>query len=286
MSRVHTITFRLLTASLVLCSCLAARTLAQTPSPSPQASPTPTPEAKPANQGGGNPFAPESAPPLPAGMTGSDANDPRAKLSPGMDEAGEAAMGIKHLMLVKKPDTFQLGSDDPDSPKVQKALGLLGVGDASQMPKPLQLVIAGLAFANSDLAFQGNHLFQGNFYGVNIYDISDPAKTKLLTSMICPGGQGDVSVYRNLLFMSVEMPNGRLDCSPQGFVPEPPPAAGQENKPTPLAAQKDRFRGVRIFDIADIRNPKQVGAVQTCRGSHTHTLVVDPKDTQNVYIYV
>jgi hypothetical protein len=245
-----------------------------------------TPESKPANQGGGNPFAPESAPPLPAGMTGSDTGDPRAKLSPGLYEAGEAAMGIKHLMLLKKPDAFQLGSDDPDNPKVQKALGLLGIGDSSKMPKPLQLVIAQLAFANSDLAFQGNHLFQGNFYGVNIYDISDPAKTRLLTSIVCPGGQGDVSVYKNLLFMSVEMPNGRLDCSPQGFPPNPPPAAGQENKPHLPAAQKDRFRGVRIFDIADISNPKQVAAVQTCRGSHTHTLVVDPNDQNNVYIYV
>ena len=130
-------------------------------------------------------------------------------------------MGIKHLMLLKKPDAFQLGSADPDNPKVQKTLGLLGVGDTSKMPKPLQLVIAQLAFANSDLAFQGNHLFLGNFYGINIYDISNPAKTSLLTSMVCPGGQGDVSVYKNLLFMSVEMPNGRLDCGTQGF----PPAA-------------------------------------------------------------
>ncbi|HZH32106.1 MAG TPA: hypothetical protein VEY11_15170 [Pyrinomonadaceae bacterium] len=154
------------------------------------------------------------------------------------------------------------------------------------MPKPLQLVMAQLAFGNSDLAFQGNHLFQGNFYGVSIYDISDPAKARLLTSMVCPGGQGDVSVYKNLLFMSVEMPNGRLDCSSQGFPPEPPPAAGEENKQSLPAAQKDRFRGVRIFDIADIKNPKQVAAVQTCRGSHTHTLVVDPKDKNNVYIYV
>src|SRR5215210_2187405 len=284
MSRVRTITFRLLIASLVLCSCLAARTLAQTPSPQP--SPTPTPEAKPADQGGGNPFAPASAPPLPAGMTGSDTGDPRAKLSPGLYDAGEAAMGIKHVMLFKKPDAFQLGSDDPDNPNVKKTLNLLGIGDSSKMPKPLQLVIAQLAFANSDLAFQGNHLFQGNFYGVNIYDISDPAKTRLLTSMVCPGGQGDVSVYKNLLFMSVEMPNGRLDCSPQGFPPEPPPAAGQENQPHPPAAQKERFRGVRIFDIADISNPKQVAAVQTCRGSHTHTLVTDPNDKNNVYIYV
>jgi hypothetical protein len=219
-------------------------------------------------------------------MTGSDTGDPRSRLSPGMYDAGEAAMGMKHVLLLKKPDAFQLGSDDPDNPKVQKALGLLGVGDSSKMPKPLQLVIAGLAFANSDLAFQGNHLFQGNFYGVNIYDISNPAQTTLLTSMVCPGGQGDVSVHKNLLFMSVEQPNGRLDCSPQGFAPNPPPAAGQENKPTLPAAQKDRFRGVRIFDIADIKNPKQVAAVQTCRGSHTHTLVVDPNDKNNVYIYV
>jgi hypothetical protein len=157
------------------------------------------------------------------------------------------------------------------------------------MPKSLQLVLAQLAFANSDLAFQGHHLFQGNFYGVSIYDVSNPANTTLLTSMVCPGGQGDVSVYKNLMFMSVEMQNGRLDCGIQGFPPAPePPAApaGEEKKPSPPAAQKDRFRGVRIFDISDVKNPKQVAAVQTCRGSHTHTLVVDPNDKDNVYIYV
>jgi hypothetical protein len=201
-----------------------------------------------------------------------------------MYDASETSMGIKHLMLFKKPDAFQLGSADPDNPRVQKTLGLLGIGDTSKMAKPLQLVIAQLAFANSDLAFQGNHLFQGNFYGVSIFDISNPAKTNLLTSMVCPGGQGDLSVYKNLMFMSVEMPNGRLDCGVQGFPPEPAPAAGAPNKPP--AAQKGRFRGVRIFDISDIKNPKQVAAVQTCRGSHTHTLVVDPNDKQNVYLYV
>jgi hypothetical protein len=276
MSRVHTNAFRLLTASLVLCSCLAAGALAQTPTPTP--SPEPTKD----------PFTPEPAPTLPAGMTGADVNDPRAKLSPGMFDAGEAAVGIRHVILLRKPDAFQLGADDPDDPKVQKTLGLLGVGDSSKMPKPSQLVLAQLAFANSDFAFQGNHLFMGNFYGVNIYDISDPAKARLLTSMLCPGGQGDVSVHRNLLFMSVEMPNGRLDCGTQGFPPAPAPPAAQDDKqpPPPPPAQKERFRGVRIFDIADIRNPKQVAAVQTCRGSHTHTLVVDPNDKDNVYIYV
>jgi hypothetical protein len=147
----------------------------------------------------------------------------------------------------------------------------------------MKLALAGLGFANSDMAFQDNHLFLGNFYGVNIYDISNPAKTTLVTSIICPGGQGDPSVYKNLLFMSVEMANGRVDCGVQGFPPTPPAATGVNQPP---AASKDRFRGVRIFDISDIKNPKQVAAVQTCRGSHTHTLVVDPNDKNNVYVYV
>src|SRR5947208_1175637 len=197
-------------------------------------------------------------------------------------------MGIKHLLRLKKPDAFQLGAADPDDPKVQKTIGQLGIGNISKIPKPMHLVIAQLAFANSDFAFQGNHLFQGNFYGVNIFDISHPANTTLLTSLVCPGGQGDVSVYKNLLFMSVEMPNGRLDCGTEGFPPEPPPPAGEERekKRRVPVAQQDRFRGVRIFDISDIKNPKQVAAVQTCRGSHTHTLVMDPNDKDNVYIYV
>ena len=239
-----------------------------------------------------NIFAPEPAPTMPPGMTGSDANDPRAKLASGLLNAGEASMGLKHLLLLNKPDAFQLGASDPDDPKVQKMVGQLGLGNNPKIPKAAHLVIAQLAFANSDLAFQGNHLFLGNFYGVNIYNISNPAKTHLLTSMVCPGGQGDVSVYKNLMFMSVEMPNGRVDCGVQGFPAEPPPPAGEEKDKEKQkqrripAAQKDRFRGVRIFDISDIRNPKQVAAVQTCRGSHTHTLVVDPNDKDNVYIYV
>ena len=234
----------------------------------------------------GNPFAPQPTPVLPAGMTGSDATDPRAKLTPGLYDAGEASMGMKHVLLVKKPDAFQLGSADADDPKVQKTIAQLGMSRMSKMSKPFQLVIAQLAFANSDLAFQGKYLFQGNFYGMSIYDISNPANTTLLTTMVCPGGQGDVSVYKNLMFMSVEMPNGRVDCGVQGFPPEPPRPEGQEKGRRLPVAQKDRFRGVRIFDISDIKNPKQVAAVQTCRGSHTHTLVQDPNDKDNVYIYV
>ena len=274
------VAFRVAVAAIILCSGVS-RMQAQTP-----AAPPPAQEPGKMPEPDDNPFAPKPAPPLPAGMTGSDVNDPRYKLTPGLYDAGEAAMGLKHVLLLKKPDAFQLGVSDPDDPKVQHMLGQLGMGGASKMPKELQIVIAQLAFANSDLAFQGNHLFQGNFYGVNIYDISNPAQAALVTSLVCPGGQGDVSVYKNLLFMSVEMPNGRLDCGTQGFPPEPPPAAGHEKERRLPAAQKDRFRGVRIFDISDIKNPKQVAAVQTCRGSHTHTLVVDPNDKDNVYIYV
>lgn len=257
MSRIKTTSYRLLFASLFACSLFAGGLLAQEQN------------------------APSSLPP---GMKGSDISDPRAKLTPGMYDAGESAVGLRHIGLVRKPEAFQLGTDNADDPRVKQMLGSIGINDPGQMPKSFQLLLAQLAFANSDLAFQGNHLFMGNFYGMGIYDISDPANVKALTSLVCPGGQGDPSVYKNLLFMSVEMPNGRVDCGTQGFAPDPAPAAGQ-NAGGP-SAQKDRFRGVRIFDISDIRNPKQVAAVQTCRGSHTHTLVVDPKDKNNVYIYV
>jgi hypothetical protein len=295
------VAFRVVAAAIILCfgvSRMHAQTPTQTPATPPpahesaQTPDTNSPEAKTTEpkedeDDKDDPFTPEPAPTLAPGMIGSDANDPRAKLTPGLYDAGETLMGIKHVALLKKPDAFQLGATDPDDPKVQKMLGQLGMRRVAKMPKSMQLVVAQLAFANSDLAFQDNHLFQGNFYGVNIYDISDPANAALLTSLVCPGGQGDVSVYKNLLFMSVEMPNGRLDCGVDGFPPGPPltPAEEKEKKRRPPAAQKERFRGVRIFDISDIKNPKQVAAVQTCRGSHTHTLVEDPNDKDNVYIY-
>jgi hypothetical protein len=259
MTRIGNLTLNLITAFLFLCFGLVVGASAQA---------TPTP-----------------APTLPPGMVGSNTSDPRSTLSPGLYDAGEKAFGMRHLLLVKKPDVFQLGTDNPDDPKVQQMLAGFGIADTSKIPKPVQLGIAQGAFTNSDLAFQGSNIFVGNYYGINIYDIGDLSSAKLITSIVCPGGQGDPSVYKNLLFMSVESPNGRLDCGTQGFAPNPPPAAGQTGPNLP-AAQKDRFRGVRIFDISDIRNPKQVAAVQTCRGSHTHTLVIDPNDKNNVYIYV
>ena len=124
---------------------------------------------------------------------------------------------------------------------------------------------------NSDLAFTGPYAIQGSYAGYQIWDISDPAHPALKTAYYCPASQSDVSVYRNLLFVSGEGLTSRLDCGAEGV------------KDT---VSKERLRGLRIFDISDIANPKNVGNVQTCRGSHTHTVVVDPKDAENVYVYI
>ena len=125
-------------------------------------------------------------------------------------------------------------------------------------------------FVNSDLAFTGDYAIVGSFNGFQVYDISDAGAPELHRSFVCPGGQGDVSVYGNLLFMSVEETRGRIDCGVQG---------------APGTVNLERFRGVRIFDITDIDNPVQLPGVQTCRGSHTHTLVTDPDDPANIYVY-
>ena len=128
-----------------------------------------------------------------------------------------------------------------------------------------------LGVTNSDLAFTGKYTVQGNYNGFQVFDTSDPTKPKLVLTYVCPASQSDVSVYKNLLFVSGEGQTGRVDCGIQG-VPEP--------------VSKDRLRGIRIFDISNIDKPKYVTNVQTCRGSHTHTVVTDPKDKENVYIYV
>ncbi len=128
-----------------------------------------------------------------------------------------------------------------------------------------------LGITNSDLAFTGNYAIQGNYNGPVIWDISNPAAPTVVAAVTCPASQNDVSVYGNLLFLSAEAFNSRTDCgtqSPQGPV-------------SPL-----RFRGVRIFDISNIREPKLITGIQTCRGSHTHTVVEDARDRENIYIYV
>ena len=129
----------------------------------------PAPEQKKAEN---DPFTPEPAPPLPTGMTGSDTGDPRFRLRPGLYDAEAVAKGLKHISLLRKPDAFQLGASSTDDPKITRTLGMLGISNPGAMPKAVQTVRAQLAFANSDLAFQGRYAFMGNFYGVNIYDIA------------------------------------------------------------------------------------------------------------------
>ena len=124
---------------------------------------------------------------------------------------------------------------------------------------------------NSDLAFTGKYVIQGNYNGYQIWDISNPSQPVLRVGNYCPASQSDVSVYKNLLFVSAEGNSGRIDCGDQGV------------KDTVSLA---RIRGIRIFDITDIEHPKNLTNVQTCRGSHTHSLLVDPKDPENVYVYV
>jgi hypothetical protein len=218
------------------------------------------------------------------------ADDPRVGLKGGLYDAGEAAFGMKLIATLPKPPGFapgdMVGAPPPPPPAAE-----------GQPPGPPP---GQYGSTNSDLAFSGNHVFVGNYNGINFYDIDNPMKIKLRTSLICPGGQGDVSVYGHLLFMSAEAVNGRLDCGtqgiplPPGYVPPPtpPPAPTKAGEPParvrrpPPPPSPDRFRGVRIFDISDLSNPKQVAAVQSCRGSHTHSLLIDPKDKDNVYIYI
>ena len=124
---------------------------------------------------------------------------------------------------------------------------------------------------HSDLAFIGNDVIQGTYNGYEVWDISNPRKPALKTAYYCPASQSDVSVYKNLLFVSAEGQTGRHDCGGQG-VPE--------------AVSQMRVRGIRLFDITDITHPKYIKDVQTCRGSHTHTVLVPPNDPSDVYVYV
>jgi hypothetical protein len=160
--------------------------------------------------------------------------DPRVGLAAGLTDAGEAIWNLRLVSTTQPSDDF-------------------------------------VGITNSDLAFIGNYAIQGNYNGFQVWDISNPAAPSLVTGYLCPASQSDVSVYQNLLFVSGEGFEGRLDCGTEG---------------NQGMASPDRLRGIRIFDISDIRNPVYIGNVQTCRGSHTHSLLVDPNDAENVYVYV
>jgi hypothetical protein len=184
---------------------------------------------------GGSAATPETAP-APAGtpLPSAPSPDPRVGLKPGLFDAGDAIWNLRLVSTTPPPANFR-------------------------------------GITNSDLAFLGNYAIQGNYNGWQIWDISNPAKPVLKTAYVCPASQSDVSVYRNLLFISGEGLGGRLDCGTQGVRD---------------TVSQERLRGLRIFDISDITMPKNVGNVQTCRGSHTHTVVVPPNDPEHVYVYI
>src|SRR5258708_16642524 len=125
-------------------------------------------------------------------------------------------------------------------------------------------------FINSDLTIRGNYVIQGNFNGLQVWDISNPKIPRLYKAFVCPGSQSDVSVYRKLLFVSGEALNGRTDCGTQGVSD---------------TVSHDRLRGIRVFDITAIANPRHITAVQTGRGSHTHTGPTSPPATDTASTY-
>jgi hypothetical protein len=162
---------------------------------------------------------------------------------------------------------------NPD-PRVGLRAGLMDAEEAvwnlrvlSETPPSEQFV----GETNSDLAFTGPYAIQGSYNGYQVWDIADPRKPTLKTAYVCPASQSDVSVYKNLLFVSGENLTARLDCGIEGVED---------------TVSQARLRGLRIFDIGDISHPRNVGNVQTCRGSHTHSVLVDPKDPENVYVYI
>lgn len=184
--------------------------------------------------------------------------------------AAPAAASAAEPAPAAAPMTNQQGTD----PRVGLGAGLMNAEEAiwnlrmlSKTPPPPDFVGAW----NSDLAFKDHYVLQGNYNGFQIWDVDDPRRPKLVFGYLCPASQSDVSVYENLLFVSGEGLEGRLDCGTEG-VPE--------------VVSPDRLRGIRIFDISDIRNPEYIANVQTCRGSHTHSVLVDPDDDENVYVYV
>ncbi|HEY3279013.1 MAG TPA: hypothetical protein VGJ83_00750 [Gemmatimonadales bacterium] len=168
--------------------------------------------------------------------------DPRVGLRAGWMDAAVAAWNLRLVSTTPPSDSF-INKSNP--------------GD--------------FAYINSDMSFVGNYVIQGNFSGVQVWDISNLKSPRLHKAFVCPGSQSDVSVFRNLLFVSGEALNGRTDCGTQGV---------QDT------VSHDRLRGIRIFDATDLANPRHITDVQTCRGSHTHTVVTSPTDTANVYIYV
>jgi len=212
--------------------------------------------------------------------------DPRANLAAGFDDAGEAIMNLRHVVSLRKPAGFF----DPGNPadlrpavppreeeegdKTEEATPAPQAAEGEEEPEAGESLTQFaersplLDFANTDMAFFDDIMVAGNYHGFNIYRLGDDGVPGLLSSIVCPGGQGDVSVLGNILIMSVEQTRGRVDCGLQGVEED---------------VSEERFRGLRVFDISDLTAPRQVGQVQTCRGSHTHSIV--SADDERLIVY-
>jgi uncharacterized protein (DUF305 family) len=196
-------------------------------------------------------------------------DDPRAGLAAGVDDAGQAISNLRLVASLPKPAGFFDPSNPAELPlpPIQK--------ETDDKPKTTEEIQQNsraplLSFSNTDMAFAGDVLVTGSYHGYNIYRLQEGGLPSLLSSVVCPGGQGDVSIVGDLLIMSVEQTRGRLDCGLQGINED---------------ISDERFRGIRIFDISDLARPVQVGAVQTCRGSHTHSVVSGPGEDGKIIVY-
>ena len=211
--------------------------------------------------------------------------DPRSALSAGFRDAGQAQLNLALVASLPKPAGFFDPSNPANLPlKRLEALDAEGKaaepategGDETEDEDKSGKKSKGkgrsplLSFSNTDMAFAGDVLVVGNYHGFNIYQLLDGGRPELRSSVVCPGGQGDVSIVGDLLIMSVEQTRGRLDCGLQGVTED---------------ASPERFRGLRILDISDMTKPVQVGAVQTCRGSHTHSVVSGGADSEKIVVY-
>ena len=201
--------------------------------------------------------------------------DARAGLSPGFKDAGQAIMNLELVATLPKPPGFF----DPQNPAGLPPALPEEDSDASAEPdddgqsiddtewgerSPL------LSFSNTDMAFSGDKMVAGSYHGFNVYQLQEDGVPKLYSSIVCPGGQGDISIVGDLLIMSVEQTRGRVDCGLEGVSGD---------------ISDDRFRGIRIFNISEMARPVQVGQVQTCRGSHTHSVVSGPGEDGKIIVY-
>ena len=204
-------------------------------------------------------------------------SDPRAGLAPGLDDAGQAIWNLELVASLPRPPGFF----DPQNPGELPGILMKEEEDpdeaAAEFDKEEDEEIPDtdkryplLSFSNTDIAFSGDVMVAGSYHGFNVYRLQEDGVPHHLSSIVCPGGQGDVSIVGDLLIMSVEQTRGRLDCGLEGIDED---------------VSAERFRGLRCFEISDLTRPRQVGAVQTCRGSHTHSVVSGPGDDGKIIVY-